>query len=177
MGLLSSLLERFQTNYRRADSIATAGQGRVELEGTVEPLEPDDGEGPPPLVCPISGTPAVAVHYRAQAPGLMSRAYGGLTGGLDVGAEGRQAQDFVLRDASGAALVRIDHGGDVGALHASLVEQHGLDLRAETDLITPGERMLVRGRVIDRASEGSPHRRGPYAIVVTADSLVRPDVT
>jgi hypothetical protein len=78
--------------------------------------------------------------------------------------------DFVLRDESGAVLIRVARGRDVGAVHADLVGRHGLDVRAEASLIEAGERVRVRGEVTDVCRD-SPHRRAPYGIVLQAESV------
>ncbi|MCA9720607.1 MAG: hypothetical protein H6713_34465 [Myxococcales bacterium] len=169
MGLLSSLLDRLLPSYPRADSIAAAQDGRVELAGTVELLEDDE-----PLQCPLTGAPAVAIFYRGRAPGLAAHAYGGQGDALDLSISGRESRDFILRDATGSAIVRVRaRGGDVARLHERLVEQHGLSLRSESELLGPGERVTVRGEVVERDGVGGPHRRGPHLLTIAADAVTR----
>lgn len=169
MGLWSSLLRRLFPGYPRAPEIASAGAGQVELVGVVGFGDVDDE-----LRCPLTDARACVVYYSASAPGVTSRSYGGVLGNaLDVGARTREARDFVLRDDSGAALIRVQRGGDVNEMHRRMIEHYGLDLRAETDLLLPGERVAVRGEVLEQIGGGSPHRRGPHLLVLAAADIIR----
>ena len=100
VGWLSRLFSR---RYERAQSIAGLETGRVEVSGRVEPLDE--------LVSPLTGQPGVALHYRASTPSATRGAFGELPGhGLRLAMECSQAVDFLLRDESGAALVRVVAG-------------------------------------------------------------------
>ena len=161
MGWLAKLFR--QKSYTPVDSVAEITGGRIEITGQVEALES--------VVCPLSGVLAVAVHYRAHAPGIAARAYGGMTGGaLDVSIECREARDFLLRDATGAILVLVPHGQSVGWVHADQSEKHGLDLHAETSLVSPGQRIRIRGKIVQQV-DSSPHRGEPYTSVMRAESI------
>lgn len=160
VGWLSRL---FSPRYERAEAIALLRQGRFEIDGRVEPLEE--------LVSPLTGERGVALEYRASTPSATRGAFGELPGhGLRLAVRCSQAVDFVLRDESGAVLVRVARGRDVHAVHADLVHRHGLDVRAETSLIEAGERVRVRGEVTEICRD-SPHRRSPYGIVLEAVSV------
>jgi len=163
VGWLANLLSRFRRRYKPTPLIAAA-TGWVEIVGTVEALEV--------LQCPLTGDDAVAVYYRAVVPGATSRSYAGLMGeAFHITSQGRQALDFLLRDDSGTALIRMDRGPDVVALHAQLSDRHGLELTADTELLRPGQHVQVRGYVTDQSAATSPHRRGPYAVVLDADEV------
>jgi hypothetical protein len=155
-------LRLFSRPYRRSPAIASLTAGRVEIQGRVEALEE--------LVSPLTGERAVAMHYRASTPSAVG-AFGELPGNaLRLAVSGSQGRDFVLRDESGAALIRVARGRDIEKLHADLVDRHGLGLRAEASLIESGQRVLVRGQVVEVFSD-SPHRRVPYGAVLEAESV------
>src|SRR5262245_24038033 len=122
---------------------------RVELEGEVEALEL--------LHDPVDGTAAVLLEYHARRPGFAQRFFGI----DDVAAEiaGCQATNFVLRDASGAALIEVARGADIGVLHHRLHEEFGVALEVRVAYVAPGDTVRLRGRVRARADHGSPHRR------------------
>ncbi|MGB1013070.1 MAG: hypothetical protein ACPG4T_02965 [Nannocystaceae bacterium] len=163
MGWISNLLSRFRRRYTPVELIASA-TGWVEIVGTIEALEV--------LHCPLTGDDAVAIYYRAVAPGATSRSYAGLLGdAFHITSQGRQALDFLLRDDSGAALIRMDRGPDVAGIHAQLSQRHGLELTADTELLRPGQHVRVRGYVTEQSAATSPHRRGPYAVVLDADEV------
>jgi hypothetical protein len=128
----------------------------VEIEGKVEALEL--------LYDPIDGTAAVVLEYRAQ------QRFFGLD---DMAAHmaGCQATNFVLRDASGAALIEVARGADIAQLHRHLREKFGLGLEVRIEHVAPGDSIRLRGRVRARADQGSPHRREPWAVIVTLDEL------
>jgi hypothetical protein len=134
---------------------------RVEIEGEVEALEL--------LHDPIDGTAAVVIEYHAQRPGFAQRFFGI----DDVAAQiaGCQATNFVLRDASGAALIEVERGADIAQLHRRLREQFGVGLQVHVEHVAPGDTVRLRGRVRARADHGSPHRREPWAVIVTLDEL------
>jgi len=159
---VSWLSRLFSRPYRQTAAIAGLSQGPVEIEGRVEALEE--------LVSPLTGERAVAMHYRASTPSAVG-AFGELPGNaLRLAVSCSQARDFVLRDESGAALVRVARGRDIEQLHADLVGRHGLGVRAEASLIETGQKVLVRGQVVEVLSD-SPHRRVPYEVVLEAESV------
>ncbi len=165
MGWLSQLFSRFRRQYVPTELIASA-RGWVEITGTIEGLEL--------LQCPITGDEAVAVYYRAIVPGAASRAYAGLLGDtLHVSSQAQQATDFILRDASGAALIRPKYGPNLQGIHQELLRRHGLELQAGSELLVPGERIVVRGFVAEHKDHSTPHRRGPYNLVIDADEIAR----
>jgi len=135
----------------------------VELEGQVEALSV--------LVDPIAGEPAVVLDYRARPPGIAQRYFGIHESDGSIGA--RQAVDFVLRDATGAALIEVERGAEVGELHRRLQDQFGVGLRATVDRVAPGDQIQVRGRVRALIGGSSPHRREPWSVVVSAHELER----
>ncbi len=141
------------------DAVAQA----VVLEGQIEALSV--------LHDPISSAPAVVLDYAARTPGFTQRYFGIHEGDGRIAA--RQAVDFVLHDATGAALIEVEHGGDVGELHRRLRADFGIDLDAKVEHIAPGDRVRVRGRVRALGDDGSPHRREPWTAIVVADELER----
>lgn len=134
---------------------------RVELCGEVEPLEL--------LVDPIEGEAAVVLDYQAQRPALTQRYWG--IHSTEGNIEAYQATNFILRDPSGAALIQVQPGADLGKLHANLRQEFGVELQASVERVGPGDRVCVRGRVSERSDEGSPHRREPWSVVVILDEL------
>jgi hypothetical protein len=162
MGLLSRLFGR---GTPPATPVAALELGPTEVEGTGVVLEP--------LFDPIHGEEAIALHYRASAPGAVGRIYGGLTGSAgDLVIDGGQATDFLLEDSSGAALIRVDPGQDVMMLHEESSQHHGISLSPTVDLLRPGERIRVRGTVVELL-EPSPHRRVGYTAIIEAESFER----
>ncbi len=168
MGLFTSLIEWFSPSYQEHETIASATAGKVVITGVIETLEEAEA-----LLCPLTGEPAVMVHYMGRASGMASRAYGIIGDGMEIITRAHQARDFLLRDSSGAALIRVEPGQDLIQLHGRMFETHGIEMKAETDYLAPGERVTVQGKVVERHSAGSPHRRAPYQVVVKADSITR----
>lgn len=144
----------------RISEIATVDQ-RVEIEGQVEALSV--------LHDPITGEPAVVLDYQARKPGVAQRYFG--IDERDRGIAATQAVDFVLRDPTGAALIEVARGGDVGRLHQRMHEEFGIGLDATVDRIAAGDRIRVRGRVRTLDEGSSPHRREPWMVVVVAEEL------
>jgi hypothetical protein len=160
MGWLSRL--RGPT-YVQVGPIADVAAGLVELVGVVESLDE--------IVSPLTGDRGVALRYEASMPSATRAVFGELPGNiLRLRTECSQAVDFLLRDDSGAVLVRVAAGRDVAAVHAEMVDRHGLELDARAEIIGTGERVRVRGRVVD-VCRGSPHRRERWDAVVRADSV------
>ncbi len=146
---------------RRVGELVRAG-ARVELEGQIEALTQ--------LEDPLEGAPAVVLRYRARSPGISQR-YFGIPD--DRGTmEGFQATDFVLRDASGAALIQVERGGDLGELHRRLHAEFGIGLQVELERLAAGDTVRVRGHVRELVGGGSPHRREPWSVVVVAEELL-----
>jgi hypothetical protein len=158
---LDRLLSREGPYQSRRIEAIDCDDTRVELEGEVEALEL--------LHDPVEGEPAVVLNYRAQRPGVAQRYFGIHEAAGEI--EGYQATNFVLRDESGAALIEVERGGDLAKLHRRLRDEFGVDLQVEVDHIAPGDRVRLRGRVRARTEEGSPHRREPWAVVVSLDEL------
>jgi hypothetical protein len=140
----------------------TANHDRVRLDGTVEALQP--------VLCPVSGQPAVAVQYTAWPPSSTL----GIDGGSGYHSRAfqvrcQQAADFVLCDGDTRVLVHVDPGSDVLRVHRELLDRHGIGLRSEQQLIAAGARVHVIGRVESTSRCSSPHRRDPYLAVVRAE--------
>jgi len=160
---LDRLLARTQSpDLRAIASLDRAGEV-VEIEGRIKALGL--------LEDPLSGTPAVLIHYRARVPGVSQR-YFGVPDAREV-AEVVRSVEFVLRDDSGVARIVVEGEGtrDLVALHRELHEQFGVALLAESELLEPGDRVRVRGRVRSLGEAGSPHRREPDDAVVLADGF------
>jgi hypothetical protein len=143
-------------------AIAAVGQA-VELEGQIEALSV--------VHDPISGEPAVVLDYAARTPGITQRYFGIHEG--EGGISAREAVDFVLRDSTGAALIEVDRGGDVGELHRRLQSDFGIDVDATTERVGPGDRVRIRGRVRALEDRSSPHRREPWTTTVVAEEIER----
>jgi hypothetical protein len=159
VGWLSRLFSR---RYALSDAIGALAEGAVEVRGRVEPLDE--------LVSPLTGLRGVFMRYRASTPSAV-RAFGELPGtGLRYAVEAAQGNDFVLRDDSGAALIRLPRGRDISELHADLVDRHGLELEAEDSMIEAGQTVIVRGKVVQLLRD-SPHRSEGYRAVLEADSV------
>lgn len=134
----------------------------MQVEGTAEPVRV--------LHDPCSGDACVAVDYRAWPPSTTLGIDGGTAhNGRAYQLAARQAVDFQLREGPVSVLVRVDYGEDVAALHRRLQERFGVGLRAETEVVTPGARVGVAGRVRARESFGSPHRSAPYTLAIDAE--------
>lgn len=161
MRWLNRLLGRERSYTTRRIAAITEHDTWVELEGEVEALTL--------LRDPLDGQDAVLLDYRARRPGLARRYFGV----HDVGAtiEGQQGTNFVLRDASGSALIEVEPGGDIGQLHRRLLAEFGVDLLADSDRVSPGDRIRVRGRVRVQSRDSSPHRRDPWSVTVVLDDV------
>lgn len=160
-GFLARLLRRY-------DVVADLGTlrervgDRVEIEGIADPTAV--------LEDPLTGERCIALDYRAYPPSTTIGIDGGTAhNGRAYQMVARQAVDFSLGDGPISVLVRVEAGEDVAELHARLVEQFGVGLRAETDRLVGGQRIGVAGRVRQVGAVGSPHRTAPQTIVVVAD--------
>lgn len=143
---------------------ATPGS-RVALEGRVEVITE--------LFSPVDGEPGVALAYSASAPSAVSRAYAGLLGaGVDIRVRARQGVDFLLRGPEFTALVRVEPGDDVNAVHQDFIDTHGVNVRATTEVLAAGDRVRVEGEVL-QTPPADPHRGPGYDLVVAADDLRR----
>lgn len=137
----------------------------VALEGRVEAITE--------LISPVDGEPGVAMAYDASAPSAVSRAYAGLLGaGVDIRVRARQAVDFLLRGPEFTALIRVEPGDDVDAVHQDFIESHGVNVRATTEVLASGDRVRVVGEVLERPT-ADPHRGPGYDLVIAADDLRR----
>jgi hypothetical protein len=154
---LSALVDAAANERGRAGHTAAsvALEGVVELIGTVP--HPESGEG------------VVAVQYSAWPPSTTVGLDGTsalLSRGFKVTA--RQAADFVLTDGAVRVRVRVPAGDDVARLHRELLQRFGVQLRTQVEVVRPGARVRVLGRVIERVAASSPHRREPHHAVVDA---------
>ncbi|PRQ09073.1 hypothetical protein [Enhygromyxa salina] len=145
---------------RRVDELLEIGD-RVELVGRVESL----GE----LHSPLDHEPAVVIRYRGRPTARIDRQTP--FADMGTGIEAHQALAFVLRDSSGTALIELDAGVDVGEIHQRLLGTYGAALELDVELVRPGDRVRVQGRVRERTDGGSPHRREAWAAVVVAESV------
>lgn len=146
-------------------ALASSDSTRVEIEGRVEALQS--------LRDPVSGEPCIMLEYRAWPPSTtigMDGATSHNSRAYQVNA--RQGADFVLSEGGVQVLVRADPGEDVAQLHQRLLGRYGVGLRAETEMVTDGQRLRVAGRVEHRrGSGGSPHRDLPYGAIVRAERI------
>lgn len=144
------------------DLAAATAHERVLLEGVVEVLEP--------VLCPVSGRPAVAVEYTAWPQSSTLGIDGaGAYASRAFQVKHQQAADFVVCDGPHRALVRVEPGSDLLRVHRELLARHGVGLRSEQHLIAAGARVRVVGRVEGTAPSASPHRRDPYLAIVRAE--------
>lgn len=164
MRWLDRLLARWTPPKRQPIAMLERAGEVVEIEGRIEALGL--------LEDPVTGASAVLIHYRARIPGVGQRYFGVL--------ETRQvadrviAVDFMLRDQTGAARIVVAGARqDAVDLHLRLLEQFGVALMPEVDLMVPGEWIRVRGRVRSLGESGSPHRREPDGAVVVAEAFER----
>lgn len=147
------------------DDWSALGQGRVELVGDVEALTT--------LFDPLGGQAAVAMSYRAWPPSTTV----GIDGATRHGSRAfeiraQQAVDFLLVRGTDRLLVRPDPGDDIDSLHRDLVRRYGVGLRAEVEMVRPGDSLVVTGRVLEQyAAGGSPLRADPYLAAVGAERL------
>lgn len=148
-------------------SLPATAASRVELVGTVEAVES--------LHDPIDGQACVAIVYHAWPPSAalgMDGASAHNSRAYQINAQ--QARDFVLSDGTSQVLIRVDAGEDLEALHRRLLDQHGMTLRCETEVVALGERVRIWGRVEHRsAGPGARHRELPYVAIVRADKFAR----
>jgi hypothetical protein len=141
-------------------------EGPVVIEGYVEVFDPDTLIGDP-----LTGDLCVFAHYEAYMPGYAQRLM--ITGGggpMNLVARSAQGSDFLVRDASGVALIRPSAGADLLALHHEMLSRHGFEMKAHTQLIKAGDRVRVRGQVV-KMMEGSPMRREDFAAVIEAENV------
>lgn len=168
-----SLLRRlFGSGYAKLAAVQLgAGPGaaghRVELTGELNLLEP--------VHSPVDGRAGALLSYAALARSAAGRLHFGVgQSALDLRYEAEQGRDFILRDASGAVLVRVDPGRDVSAFHDELRAQHGVELDAETRVLGEGDRVRVRGEVLDGGDGAHTHpHRAEYRAVVRAHAIER----
>lgn len=139
--------------------------GVCELEGVVRALEV--------IVDPVDGTRCVALDYRAWPPSTTV----GVDGAAVVGdrafqVAAAQTVEFMLEASGRSVLVRPQPGEDVAAIHRALEAQYGFNLRTEVQCVSPGDHVVVRGKVVHVTPPGgSPHRADPHRAVVEAQQI------
>lgn len=162
-------LRKFWPQYVAIRDLAELGGdqfGRVQIEGTADTTEP--------LLDPVQGRPGIGIVYKAWPPSTtlgMDGATSHNSRAYEVSAQ--QSCDFELSDGRSRVLVRVNRGEDLAALHQRLLDQHGVSLRVETEVVEVGERVRIWGRVEHRAGGPSGrHRELPYVAIVRADRFV-----
>lgn len=157
-----SFLDRLFRRYRKVDDWADLADGRIRVRGRAETSEP--------LIEPLGGESAIAIDYRAWPPATTIGADGATAANSRAfQVQSRQTVDFELVDAQGRRLrVAVDPGDDVSGLHVRLLQQYGVGLRAEVDLIEPGQDVEVEGTLQLTGSGRSPHRTDPLLGTVVA---------
>ena len=155
MNWFRRLFTRIVPQPRQIAEIETTGE-LVELRGRVEALQV--------LRNPLDGSEAVMLNYSAR---MLSRVDQQVEL-YDESTTTRLAQgaSFLLRDSSGVAMIEVDGGVDVEAAHAGLIERFGAGFDFNVAAIAPGEQVVVRGRVREVATGGSPHRRADWTAVI-----------
>ena len=161
MGFWSRLLGRVEVM-----PIAELDAGKCVVEGTVEVLDPERL-----IADPVTGDLCVFAHYEAYMPDYAQRLM--IVGGggpMNLVAKSAQGTDFLLRDGSGLAFVRVNAGADLMALHPDMLRRHGFELKAQTRLIKGGDRVRVSGQVL-KMTEGSPMRREGHDLWIEATGI------
>ena len=128
----------------------------VELEGSAEALQV--------IYDPVGGREALMLKYSA----LVRERADSQLGFNDPAAiiSHSQGASFVLRDASGAALIEVEGGDNLEAVHAQLLEVYGAGIEVRVEALEPGDRVRVRGRVRTLSAESSPHRGAAWRAVL-----------
>jgi len=136
----------------------------VELRGIVETLQSV-------ILNPLDGSESVMLHYSAR---IFARADPQL-GLLDQAAvvEFRQGVNFLLRDPSGVAMIEVQAGDDIVEEHGRLLAQYGPGIELDVETISPGDRIIVRGRVRERVATTSPHRSATWSAVIHNPAIER----
>ncbi len=147
------------------ERFADAELGQVELTGTVEAMDL--------LNDPITGEPCVVIEYRAWPPTTTLGIGGGLVGGgHGYVVHATQAVDFLLNDGSDRALIKVERGQDIVAIHGKLTARHGIELHTERRLVRAGTTVRVAGTIAHRGRMArSPHRREPHLLVIEAHRI------
>ncbi|MBV1856856.1 MAG: hypothetical protein KUG77_00495 [Nannocystaceae bacterium] len=141
--------------------------GVFEVEGVVRALEM--------ITDPVGGTRCVALDYRAWPPSTTL----GVDGAAVVGdrafqVAATQTVEFMLEAFGRSVLIRPQPGEDVGAMHQALEAQYGFNLRTEVHCVSPGDEVIVRGKVVHVTPPGgSPHRSEPHRAVIEAQQIRR----
>ncbi len=132
----------------------------VSVTGVVEAEETFD--------CPLTQEICVAAAYRAHVPGFVQRAYGLHAGGaMNLVANATQAVDFFVRDPTGRARVVVDPGRELVELHVEMLQRYGFELQAQTQRLRPGDRVMVRGEVLE-SPRSSPMRAPDHDLLIRA---------
>ena len=137
----------------------------IELRGQVEALQV--------IHNPLDGSEAVLLSYSARIRALAERQIG-----IDDPAARShhvQGTSFLLRDASGVALIEVEAGEDIEAIHAKFLAAYDAGIMVDVEMIAPGERVRVRGRVRELVGSGSPHRSGAWSVVIGSAEIERCD--
>ncbi len=139
--------------------------GVFEVEGVVRALEL--------IVDPVGGARCVALDYRAWPPSTTA----GVDGAAVVGdrafqVSAAQTVEFLLEAFGRSVLIRPQPGEDVAAIHEALEAQYGFNLRTEVQCVSPGDEVVVRGKVVHVTPPGgSPHRSEPHRAVIEAQQI------
>ena len=162
MNWLRRLFLGEQATPRHVAELETPGE-LVELRGIVETLGV--------ILNPLNGSESVMLHFSAR---ISARADPQL-GLLDQAAlvEFRQGTNFLLRDASGVAMIEVETGDNIVEEHGRLLTQYGPGIEVDVNAISPGDRIVVRGRVRERVATTSPHRSATWSAVVTKPTIER----
>ncbi len=168
MAQVTWLRRLFGPGYAKLAAAELPGGGarqKVEIQGQIELLDR--------VHSPVDGVAGAVLEYSARARSAAGRLhFGAGQSAMDLRFSARQAVDFVVRDASGGVLVRVDPGRDVEALHDELRAQYGTELDAVTDVLREGETVRVRGEVVSRSGD-DPHRES-WRAVIEAHQIDRP---
>ncbi|MBK8263329.1 MAG: hypothetical protein IPK80_18540 [Nannocystis sp.] len=171
MSLLRRIFRRPQSRRIELDRLLQLGPGdgrEVEVHGVIEALAT--------IPAPTTHEPCVAIEYRAW-PESTTVGVGGAApeGSRAFQLDYFQAVDFVLVSAGARALVRLDRGQDLLAIHHGLLARFGVGLRHELRCLREGDRVGVIARIERTGPGASPMRSDPHLAVLTARRIWRDD--
>jgi len=169
MGLLRRIFRRPLSRRIELDRLLLDGPGdgrEVEVYGVIEALAT--------IPAPTTHEPCVAIEYRAW-PESTTVGIGGAApeGSRAFQLDYFQAVDFALVSAGARALVRLDRGQDLLAVHQGLLARFGVGLRHELRCLRDGDRVGVIARVERTGPGASPMRSDPHLAVLTARRIWR----